>query len=170
MKPVLTDFDYQVLKLIPRGEGRIVSREIESLLNTNKRRIFASTERLKKDGVPIVAERIGNSKGLYIATTPDEKSAGLVSLRNQAKSINDRVKQVEQSKLNTWDYDLQDPEWREKATGEQVVEIDGKEFSFHAELAGGDTRKGYVTIPEETMNAIKNTLAQKHQGNKSNGN
>ncbi|MDT2743916.1 hypothetical protein P7H26_04960 [Enterococcus asini] len=170
MKPVLSEFDYQVLSLIPRGERRIVSREIQSILHASERLVRDSIERLRKNGVPIVADRVTKNKGMYIATTPEEKNVGLVSLQNQVKTTQKTIADVRQSKLNTWDYDLQDPEWREKATGEQVVEIDGKEFSFHAELAGGDTRKGYVTIPEETMNAIKNTLAQKHQGNKSNGN
>lgn len=37
MKPVLNDFDYRVLSLIPRGEGRIISSEIEKILNASKR-------------------------------------------------------------------------------------------------------------------------------------
>lgn len=164
MKPVLSEFDYQVLNLIPRGEGRIVSSEIEKILNASKRRVFAATERLKKNGVPIVAERIGNNKGIYIATTPEEKSVGLVSLRNHAKTIQERVKQVEQSKLNTWHYDLRDPDWRKKATGKQRVQIGKEEFTFTAGLEGDDTQEGYVTIPDEMMNAIKKAQAQSGQG------
>lgn len=164
MKPVLSDFDYQVLSLIPRGERRIVSREIQSILHASERLVRDSIERLRKNGVPIVADRVSKNKGMYIATTSEEKNIGLSSLRNQVMTTQKTIAQVQQSKLNTWHYDLQDPDWRKKATGKQRVQIGEKEFTFTAELEGDDTQEGYVTIPDEMMNAIKKAQAQAGQG------
>ena len=164
MKPVLSDFDYQVLSLIPRGERRIVSREIQSILHASERLVRDSIERLRKNGVPIVADRVSKNKGMYIATTSEEKNIGLSSLRNQVMTTQKTIAQVQQSKLNTWHYDLRDPDWRKKATGKQRVQIGEKEFTFTAELEGDDTQEGYVTIPDEMMNAIKKAQAQAGQG------
>lgn len=164
MKPVLSDFDYQVLSLIPRGERRIVSREIQSILHASERLVRDSIERLRKNGVPIVADRVSKNKGMYIATTSEEKNIGLSSLRNQVMTTQKTIAQVQQSKLNTWHYDLRDPDWRKKATGKQRVQIDKEEFTFTAELEGDDTQEGYVTIPDEMMNAIKKAQAQAGQG------
>lgn len=164
MKPVLSDFDYRVLSLIPRGERRIVSREIQSILHASERLVRDSIERLRKNGVPIVADRVSKNKGMYIATTSEEKNIGLSSLRNQVMTTQKTIAQVQQSKLNTWHYDLRDPDWRKKATGKQRVQIGEKEFTFTAELEGDDTQEGYVTIPDEMMNAIKKAQAQAGQG------
>lgn len=164
MKPVLSDFDYQVLSLIPRGERRIVSREIQSILHASERLVRDSIERLRKNGVPIVADRVSKNKGMYIATTSEEKNIGLSSLRNQVMTTQKTIAQVQQSKLNTWHYDLRDPDWRKKATGKQRVQIGKEEFTFTAELEGDDTQEGYVTIPDEMMNTIKKAQAQAGQG------
>lgn len=164
MKPVLSDFDYQVLSLIPRGERRVVSREIQSILHASERLVRDSIERLRKNGVPIVADRVSKNKGMYIATTSEEKNIGLSSLRNQVMTTQKTIAQVQQSKLNTWHYDLRDPDWRKKATGKQRAQIGKEEFTFTAGLEGDDTREGYVTIPDEMMNAIKKAQAQAGQG------
>lgn len=163
-KTALKKIDYRVLGLIPRGERRVVTKDIERTLHVCERTVRHSVERLRKNGVPIVAERIGKSYGLYIARTEDERAAGLVSLKNQVATTQRNIKAVQQSKLNTWHYDLRDPDWRKKATGKQRVQIGKEEFTFTAELEGDDTQEGYVTIPDEMMNAIKKAQAQAGQG------
>ncbi|MDT2770237.1 hypothetical protein P7H46_05185 [Enterococcus pseudoavium] len=144
----MKDIDYQVLKLIPSSEKRITTREISKLLRISERQVFSSTERLKKAGVPIVSERIGN-KGMFIARTEEERQIGLTSFRSQIRAMEERLKQVENARLETWNYDLKDPQWRKRATGTQRVKLNGKEFTLDFELAGDDTTKGYATIPDE---------------------
>lgn len=144
----MKDIDYQVLKLIPSSEKRITTREISKLLRISERQVFSSTERLKKAGVPIVSERIGN-KGMFIARTEEERQIGLTSFRSQIRAMEERLKQVENARLETWNYDLKDPQWRKRATGTQRVKLNGKEFTLDFELAGDDTTKGYAAIPDE---------------------
>ncbi|MBM7712439.1 MULTISPECIES: helix-turn-helix domain-containing protein [Enterococcus] len=144
----MKDIDYQVLKLIPSSEKRITTREISKLLRISERQVFSSTERLKKAGVPIVSERIGN-KGMFIARTEEERQIGLTSFRSQIRAMEERLKQVENARLETWNYDLKDPQWRKRATGTQRVKLNGKEFTLNFELSGDDTTKGYATIPDE---------------------
>lgn len=115
----MKDIDFQVLKLIPSSEKRITTREISKLLRISERQVFSSTERLKKAGVPIVSERIGN-KGMFIARTEEERQIGLTSFKNQIRAMEERLKQVENARLETWNYDLKDPQWRERATGRNL--------------------------------------------------
>lgn len=150
----MKDIDYQVLKLIPSSEKRITTREISKLLRISERQVFSSTERLKKAGVPIVSERIGN-KGIFIARTEEERQIGLTSFRSQIRAMEERLKQVENARLETWNYDLKDPQWRERATGPQRVKLNGKEFTLDFELAGDDTTKGYAKIPNEFFAEIE---------------
>lgn len=150
----MKDIDYQVLKLIPSSEKRITTREISKLLRISERQVFSCTERLKKAGVPIVSERIGN-KGMFIARTEEERQIGLTSFRSQIRAMEERLKQVENARLETWNYDLKDPQWRKRATGTQRVKLNGKEFTLNFELSGDDTTKGYATIPDEFFAEIE---------------
>lgn len=150
----MNNIDYRVLKLIPSSEKRITTGEISKLLGISVRQVFSSTERLKKAGVPIVSERIGN-KGMFIARTEKERQIGLTSFKSQIRAMEERLKQVKNAKLETWNYDLKDPQWRDKAEIPQRVVVNGKEFTVYFELAGDDTTKGHIAIPNELIAEIK---------------
>lgn len=105
----LTIIEQAVLDLIPRGGQRKQSAaEIAPLLGLEKRDIQAVVSRLIKKGVPIVAKRNGSyiKRGYYIATTEEERTKGLISLKRQQKDTEERIKLVEHADLKNWEKNL----------------------------------------------------------------
>jgi hypothetical protein len=70
----------------------------------------------------------------------------------------DTVQTMNKAHLNTWEYDLNDPDWRERNTGQLLVQNGGKQFKVTAKLLGDDTTAGEITLPKELIESLpKNT-------------
>lgn len=154
MKKIFRDIDYQVLKLIPKSEERITIKSIAALLKITERQVYSSTERLKKHGVPIVSERIGENKGLFIATTEEERQRGLASFKHQIEAMEERIGQVNDAHINTWEMDMNNPDWREQATSLSKVIVDGKTFDVSFEFDNEDTASGSLSMPDELIELL----------------
>ncbi|EFU74339.1 hypothetical protein [Enterococcus italicus] len=105
----LTIIEQSVLELIPRGGAvKRSASEIASLVGLERRDIQAVVNRLVKKGVPIVAKRDGRyiERGYYIATTEEERTKGLISLKRQQKDTEERIKLVEHADLKNWENNL----------------------------------------------------------------
>lgn len=105
----LTIIEQAVLELLPRGEQRKRSAsEIAPLLDLDKRDVQSVVSKLIKKGIPVVAKRNGkySERGYYIATTEEERTKGLISLKRQQKDTEERIKLVEHADLKNWENNL----------------------------------------------------------------
>lgn len=101
----LTIIEESVLQLIPEGTQRkITMKQVANLIGIDERSVYEVTRCLIKKGVPIVAMRNGsyNERGLYIATTNEERRTGLHALKEQTKDMSLRIQQVEAVDLENW--------------------------------------------------------------------
>lgn len=64
--------------------------------------------RLALKGIPIVSNRTGENRGVYIAETEEEKIEGLQFLKAQIKNMTKRVQAVQASNPLTWKDDFQE--------------------------------------------------------------
>ena len=96
----------RVLNVIPRTNERPMRiNDIAELLKLERRSVQSIIETLISDyGVPIVSLRSGSyeHKGVYIATSDEEREIGLVSLRSQVLENTKRIKAVEDADLKNW--------------------------------------------------------------------
>ncbi|MHC5269281.1 hypothetical protein ACYSNO_08890 [Enterococcus sp. LJL98] len=108
----LTIIEEAVIQLLPEGATRkITTKEISKLIDLDERSVFEVIRCLIKKGVPIVAIRNGKyeDRGLYIATTNEERSTGLHALKEQTNDMALRIKQVESADLKHWKNNLEFP-------------------------------------------------------------
>lgn len=101
----LSVIESAVLNLIPKGSShKINAAELERSIDLNNREVYAVINMLIKKGVPIVAVRKGkyNDRGFYIATTEQERTDGLYSLKEQVNDMNNRIRCVEKADLDNW--------------------------------------------------------------------
>lgn len=102
----LTIIEQSVLELIPRGfERKIKVPDICSIIDLDERDVKAVIQMLRAKGVPIVSDR-GYEGGMFIATNEDERTIGLKAFRNQFKSMEQTITNIEQADLNNWQESL----------------------------------------------------------------
>lgn len=102
----LTIIEQSVLELIPRGfERKIKVLDICSIIDLDERDVKAVIQMLRAKGVPIVSVR-GYEGGMFIATNEDERTIGLKAFRNQFKSMEQTITNIEQADLKNWQESL----------------------------------------------------------------
>lgn len=89
-----------VLEQIPRSsENPKRISDIATATGLSTREVHSVINTLTMKGIPVCASRSGESKGVYIPLTEQERAAGLVSLQNQVTDMTNRVKNVKQADL-----------------------------------------------------------------------
>lgn len=159
MKPDLTETDFLVLGIIKQHSthNRILAKDIIKETSQTYKQLKISVKRLRKNGIPIGASK-ANPMGYWIARTKEEIAESNLLYEAQAYSMLDTVKTMNKAHLNTWEYDLNDPNWRERNIGQLKVENGGKQFKVTAKLLGEDTTAGEITLPKELIESLpKNT-------------
>lgn len=102
----LTIIEQSVLELIPRGfERKIKVPNICSIIDLDERDVKAVIQMLRAKGVPIVSVR-GYEGGMFIATNEAERTIGLQAFKNQFKSMEQTITNIEQADLNNWQESL----------------------------------------------------------------
>lgn len=99
----LTANEKRVIEVLGTGknQARNVS-DLSKLIGIDRRSFDDIVFRLTLKGAPIVGNRTGENKGVYIAENEDEKRAGLQALASQIKNMTKRAQAVEASDLKTW--------------------------------------------------------------------
>lgn len=103
MKKNLSRNEDVILSLIPRGsERKISTTEIQNSTDLSIRDIRKVIRNLVLYGVPIVGNRSGDNKGMYIATTELERSQGLVQFTSQIEDMVRRRNAIKNADLRHW--------------------------------------------------------------------
>lgn len=93
----------KILSIIPRGsERRINAYEIQNVVDLSIRSIRKIIHDLIIKGVPIVATRQGDNKGMFIAETEAERSQGLAEFNSQINEMAQRSNAIQEADLSHW--------------------------------------------------------------------
>lgn len=100
----LTPYQRRVLNLIPEGiEKPAKVADISRILKKkDDRSVNSVINRLTAKGVPICSLRIGDNKGVFIATNEYERAIGLVSYEHQKNDMERRIYNVRTADLKHW--------------------------------------------------------------------
>ncbi|AKP63734.1 hypothetical protein FC99_GL000536 [Levilactobacillus koreensis JCM 16448] len=106
MKPSMIEQD--VLNAIPvGGESPASTDDIGKLTGLTIRAVRESISNLVNvHGVPIVALRSGQHKGIFIATNEDERQIGITGYEHQINSMNIRLTAIQNADLVNWKANL----------------------------------------------------------------
>ncbi|URZ87210.1 DNA replication protein [Floricoccus penangensis] len=100
----LSELETRVLDLIPRGiDNPISTNDLETLSKIDKRTIYAILDRLRRYKVPVCAIRTGAKKGVYIATTDEEKKRGTEAYIKQAREMQRSVRALNTADVDNWE-------------------------------------------------------------------
>lgn len=106
VKRRLSSVEVKVLDLLPEGEDHPIQlRMLVDITGFSTRKIYDIINGLvTKAGVPIVSKRNGDveQRGYYIATSDEERAAGLVGITEQTKDMEQRIKAVKNADLSEW--------------------------------------------------------------------
>ncbi|WP_125713010.1 hypothetical protein [Companilactobacillus kedongensis] len=92
-----------ILRLIPAGSGRkITTKQIKKVTGISIRNIRDVIRGLVLKGIPIVSDRTSSDRGFYIATTEDERRAGMSQFNNQLNDMARRKRAIQNADLNGW--------------------------------------------------------------------
>ena len=102
-KHKLTTIQRRILRQIPEGIERPVKiADIARITRIKERTVNSVIRQLTAKGIPIVSFRIGENKGVFIATTEYERALGLVSYEHQKNEMERRINDVRQADLKHW--------------------------------------------------------------------
>ncbi len=103
---LLSSKEKEVLELLPRGcEKPIKISQLAATVHIDVRTVYEIINRLvTRYGVPIVGNRNGNinNRGVFIATTEEERNAGLIPLISQVNEVEQRIDAVKEADLINW--------------------------------------------------------------------
>ena len=103
---VLGSKEKEVLQLLPRGcERPIKISQLSTAAHIDVRTVYEVISRLiTRYGVPVVGNRNGsiNNRGVFIATTEEERKAGLIPLISQVNEVEQRIDAVKNADLTNW--------------------------------------------------------------------
>lgn len=100
----LPAIEWTVLHGIPRGAASpITTSDLCKLTRLDVREVRQSVNNLvNRYGVPVVASRSAN-RGLYIATTEAERTAGLAAFTSQVSTMAIRIQAIKDADLEHWE-------------------------------------------------------------------
>ena len=99
----LTAIQKRILRQIPEGIERPAKiADIARITNIAERTVNSVIRQLTKKSIPIVSLRIGENKGVFIATNEYERAIGLVSYEHQKNEMERRIHDVRQADLKHW--------------------------------------------------------------------
>lgn len=103
---LLSNKEKEVLELLPRGcEQPIKISRLATIAHIDVRTVYEIINRLvTKYGVPVVGNRNGNinQRGVFIATTEEERDGGLIPLISQVNEVEQRIDAVKRADLINW--------------------------------------------------------------------
>lgn len=96
----LTIIQQFVLDQIPYGSEKPAKvSDISKVINLTERDIHAVINVLTRKGIPVCSIRSGESKGIFIPVTEQERIEGLLALQNQVADMANRIENVQKADL-----------------------------------------------------------------------
>ena len=72
------------------------------MIGIDERTVYEVINRLRKQGVPVCANRSGDDRGYFIAETEEERREGLAAYKSQVKDMTQLIDQIESADLDGW--------------------------------------------------------------------